>query len=240
MKNKIICLVLSAVLLVGLAGANGAYAWFSLKAGGSLGGVGGQHILSTGNVGYLLYGKFSQAFAQGTIVPEEELLAAFDAELNADETAKITSYPDCKMFIENTSPIDTQLRIKVVYGYGVNDAGEVIENIYDNSVTSPLTVELTDPTLWSYNGGYLYYGTIDEEGKSSAVIPAFDVNKEGATPAVIPLFDSIRYSGENTENIEISGKTLNVKVIFEARQSQFVDWTTVGTIYTSENTTETE
>ena len=229
MKNKIICLVLSVVLLVGLAGANGAYAWFTLSSGGSLGGAGGKHSFSTGNVGYILTGSFSTDFDSSKIIPEDELLASFDAEADATDIEKISEYADCKMFIESTSSIDTQLRIKVVYGYG--DEAEVS---FDNSATSPLTVALTDSSLWSYNGGYLYYGAFDEVTQSSAVIPAFDASKEGTTPTVIPLFNSIRYSGENTENSMISGKTLNVKVIFEARQSEFVDWTQVGTIYTSE------
>lgn len=225
MKNKIICLVLSVVLLVGLAAANGAYAWFTLSAGGSLGGAGGKHSFSTGNVGYVLTGDFSSEFDSSKIVPEDELIAV----LSAENSEKVSSYTDCKMFIENTSPIDTQLRIKVVYGYG--DETEVA---FDNSETSPLTVDFTDSSLWSYNGGYLYYGAFDEESQSSAVIPAFDATAEGATPTVIPLFNSIRYSGENTQSEMISGKTLHVKVIFEARQSEFVDWTQVGTIYTSE------
>ncbi len=228
MKNKIICLILSAVLLVGLAGANGAYAWFALSSGGSLGGAGGKHSLSTGNVGYMLTGDFTADFDSSKIVPEDELLVSFDEEQNAADIAKVSEYPDCKMFIENTSSIDTQLRIKVVYGYG-----DEAEKVFDNSEASPLTVELTDPSLWSYNGGYIYYGAFDETAQSSEVIPAFEA-AEGATPAVIPLFDSIRYSGANTENDMISGKTLNVKVIFEARQSEYVDWTQVGTIYTNE------
>lgn len=229
MKNKIICLILSAALLVGLACANGAYAWFTLSAGGSLGGAGGKHSFATGNVGYMLTGSFTADFDSSKIVPEDELLAQFDSELNTVDIAKISEYPECKMFIESTSSIDSQLRIKVVYGYG--DEAEVT---FDNSETSPLTVELTDPSLWSYNDGYLYYGNFDEATKSSAVISAFDAAAEGATPKVIPLFNSIRYSGENTENEMISGKKLNVKVIFEARQSDYVDWAQVGTIYTSE------
>lgn len=236
MKNKIICLVLSVVLLVGLAGANGAYAWFTLSSGGSLGGANGKHIFNTGNVGYMLTGSFSTDFDSSKIIPEDELLASFDAEADATDIEKISDHPECKMFIESTSSIDTQLRIKVVYGYG--DEKEVA---FDNSEASPLTVEFTDPTLWSYNGGYLYYGAFDETKQSSAVIPAFDATAEGATPNVIPLFNSIRYSGENTESSMISGKeNLKVKVIFEARQSDFVDWTKVGTIYTSGDNTEIE
>ena len=133
------------------------------------------------------------------------------------------------MFIESTSSIASQLRIKIVYGYG-----DEAEAVFDNSDTSPLTVELTDTSLWEYKDGYLYYGTYDAATKSSAVIPAYDATEEGAASTVIPLFNSIRYSGENTESIMISGKALAVKVIFEARQSEYVDWETVGTIYTSE------
>lgn len=240
MKNKIICLVLSAVMLVGLAGANGAYAWFTLSSGGSLGGAGGKHSIATGNVGYVITGGFSQAFDGGTIVPEEELLASFDSELNAAEIAKVSSYPDCKMFLENTSAIDTQLRIKIVYGYGVDAEGNVVEAVFDNSETSPLTVEFADSEHWEYYNGYMYYGVYDEDKKSSDVIPAFDVTQDGATPEVIPLFNSIRYSGENTESSEISGKVLTVKVIFEARQSEFVDWEAVGEIKAAESSQVTE
>ena len=238
MKNKIICLVLSAVLLVGLACANGAYAWFTLSSGGSLGGAGGKHNFATGNIGYVLTGNFSAEFDDGTIVPEDELLAPFDAESNAEDIAKISAYPDCKMFIEATSSIDTQLRIKVVYGYG--DESAVVFNPDDSEKPSPLTVELTEPERWVYNGGYLYYGTFDESTQSSEVIPACVVSEEGAEAVIIPLFNSIRYSGENTESSKISGKALGVKVIFEARQSEFVDWEAVGEIYTSGDVSETE
>lgn len=224
MKNKIICLVLSLVLVGALVGANGAYAWFVSSSGGASGSAGAEHIFTTGNIGYTLYGSLAYPEGATQIVPEEELLGA----LSTDDAAKVSSYTGCKMFIENTSPIDSQLRIKIVYGYG-----DTAENIYDGSAQSPLTVELTDSALWSYNGGYFYYGSFDEATSSSAVIPAFNAAAEGATPEVIALFDSIRYSGENTESSAISGKDLTVKVIFEARQSEYVNWTDVGTIYTT-------
>ncbi len=232
MKNKIICLVLSLVLIGGLMGANGAYAWFVSSSGGSSGGAGGHHLLTTGNVGYKLTGDFTADFDSNIIVPEDELLAPFTEETSI---AKISAYPDCKLFLENTSSIDTQLRIKIEYGYGFTEEGKIKTEIYDHSKASesPLTVKLTNETLWSSDGGYLYYGTYNAETKSSAVIPAYVAGdgETAAAPQLIPLFDSIRYSGENTESSQISGKTLNVKVIFEVRQSDFVSWETVGTIY---------
>lgn len=230
MKNKIICLVLSVVLVAGLFGANGAYAWFVTSAGGGSASSGGYHWLSTGNVGYILTGSFTADYDSSAIVPEDELLSAFDEETNADDIAKISEYSNCKMFLESTSSVDSQLRIKIVYGYG-NNAETVFD--FSNKDVSPLTVEFTDASLWSSEGEYIYYGTYDAEHNASAVIPAYDATADGAVPVLIPLFDSIRYSGENTQSTMISGKTLNVKIIFEARQSEYVDWTQVGT-YSSE------
>ncbi len=237
MKNKIICLVLSLVLVGGLMGANGAYAWFVLSSGGSSGGAGGEHNFSTGNVGIIVSGDFDKDYE--TIVPEDELLCTFNSEDESGAAAlgKITDFTNCKMFLESTSTVDSQFRIKIEYEYGKDESGNDKIYYFDNSVTSPLTVKFTDSTLWTYYDGYFYYGEFDETTNSSSVISAFDPEKN-PTPLLIPLFDSIRYSGENTENTQIAGKKLTVKVILEARQSEFVDWTAFGEI-NNENTENT-
>lgn len=221
MKNKIICLVLSLVLIGGLVGANGAYAWFVSSTGGTSGSSGAEHNFTTGNIGYTLFGDLDYYEDAETIIPEEELLVSLTEE------NKLTSDENCRMYLKNTSSVDSQLRIKIVYSYG-----DVAENIYDGNESSPLTVDFSNTDGWTYDNGYFYYGTYSED--NSSVISAFDATQDGATPEIIPLFSSIRYSGENTENVKISGKELTVKVIFEARQSEYVNWTDVGTIYTSE------
>ncbi len=232
MKNKIICLVLSLVLVGGLVGANGAYAWFVSSSGGASGGAGAQHLFTTGNVGYTLVGDLAYPEGAETIIPEDELL------VNLADEEKLASDENCKMYLSNTSSVDSQLRIKIVYDYG-----DVRENVYTSAADakSPLTVEFADGATWTFDNGYFYYGTYDSEKKSSSVISAYVIPEDGteSEPEVIPLFNSIRYSGENTESSAISGKTLNVKVIFEARQSEYVDWVDVGTIYTK-TTPETE
>lgn len=230
MKNKIICLVLSLVLLGSLVGANGAYAWFVSSSGGASGSAGAEHLFTTGNIGYTLVGDLYNSDENNKIIPEQELLVALsDDDKLSDE--------NCRMYLKSTSSVDSQLRIRIVYDYGVDAEGNVVEAVFDNSETSPLTVDFTDDEKWSYDSGYFYYGVLSEDKKNSEVIPAFDVTQDGATPEVIPLFNSIRYSGENTESSAISGKTLDVKIIFEARQSsEHVNWTDVGTIYTSSET----
>ncbi len=223
MKNKIICLVLSLVLIGGLVGANGAYAWFVSTTGGTSGSSSAEHSFTTGNIGYTLIGDLDYYEDTETIIPEEELLVPLTEE------NKLTSDENCRMYLKNTSAVDSQLRIKIVYSYG-----DVTENIYDGASTSPLTVDFSKANGWTYDNGYFYYGNFDSENQRSDVIAAFDITQDGATPENIPLFSSIRYSGENTENDKIAGKELTVKVIFEARQSEYVNWIDVGTIYTSE------
>lgn len=220
MKNKIICLVLSLVLIGGLVGANGAYAWFVTSSGGASGGAGAEHLFKTGNIGYTLYGDLYDSDETKKIIPEQELLVELsDGDKLSDE--------NCRMYLKSTSSVDSQLRIKILYDYGTES-----DKVYGGEQNSPLTVEFCDVSGWVYSNGYFYYGSYDAESDSSTVIPAYDATKEGTTPPVIALFDSIRYSGENTESGEISGKALDVKIIFEARQSEYVNWTDVGTIYT--------
>ncbi len=224
MKNKIICLVLSLVLIGSLVGANGAYAWFVTSSGGASGSAGAEHRFTTGNIGYTLFGDLYDSDETKKIIPEQELLVALsDGDKLADE--------NCRMYLKSTSSVDSQLRIRILYDYGVDS-----DKVYGGEQDSPLTVEFCDASGWVYSNGYFYYGSYDADSDSSTVIPAYDVTEEGATPPVITLFDSIRYSGENTENNEISGKALDVKIIFEARQSEYVNWTDVGTIYTSSET----
>lgn len=224
MKNKIICLVLSLVLLGSLVGANGAYAWFVSSTGGASGSAGAEHLFTTGNIGYTLYGDLYDSDDNNKIIPEQELLVALsDDDKLSDE--------NCRMYLKSTSSVDSQLRIRILYDYG-----DKSDEVYDSAATSPLTVEFCNADGWVYNNGYFYYGSYVAESDSSTVIPAYDATADGATPPVIALFDSIRYSGENTESSAISGKTLDVKIIFEARQSEYVNWTDVGTIYTSSET----
>lgn len=226
MKNKIICLVLSLVLLGSLVGANGAYAWFVSSSGGASGSAGAEHLFTTGNIGYTLVGDLYNSDENNKIIPEQDLLVALsDDDKLSDE--------NCRMYLKSTSSVDSQLRIRILYDYG-----DKSDEVYDGKTDSPLTVKFADCATWTFDNGYFYYGTYDSETSSSTVIPAYVIPEDGTVPEpeVITLFKSIRYSGENTESSAISGKTLDVKIIFEARQSEYVNWTDVGKIYTSSET----
>lgn len=231
MKNKIICLVLSLVFLAGVFGFGGTYAWFTTYGGGGSDGV--LHNFKTGNIGYTLVGSFNSELINQTegekvfIQPEDELLAGLAEEY------QYTNMPEnLKMYISNTSLVNTQLRFKITYTYFDFENKKEKDFVYDGAENSPLFVGLADG--WQFVaqdsnatqsaegrvGGYFYYGNENE------YIPSVT---EGTQ--YLPLFTSLRYSGENSDfpaNLYNENTDFKVTVTFEAKQADFVNWTTIG------------
>ena len=108
--------------------------------------------------------------------------------------------------LSNDSDIATELRIKITYDYG--DDTEIPWDPTDDE--SPLRVTLDDDTAWTFDStyGYLYY--------DSTVAAGEDVD----------LFDELCYSGPNTENDAIAGESVTITLLYEARQSDYLNsWT---------------
>ncbi len=246
MKSKIICLVLSLVLVVGLFGASGTYAWFATYGEGS-GGI--LHNFKTGNIGYTLVGSFS--LPDGNIQPEVELLSELENNFVYDGIPE-----GVKMYLSNNSLVDTQLRVKITYTYFDFENKQVTDIDYDGAENSPLFVGIAEG--WNFLavgeettnadgtpaskegrvGGYFYYG--DED----TAIP--DVAE---STQYIPLFTSLKYSGPNSDfpaNLYDEDTKFTVKVIFEAKQADYVTWEVIGEMgfeaapYVPETTTQSQ
>lgn len=233
MKNKIICLVLSVVFLAGVFGFGGTYAWFTTYGSGGADGV--LHNFKTGNIGYTLVGSFDSELISSEdgekvlIQPEVELLAELEGNY------KYTDMPEnLKMYLSNTSLVNTQLRFKVTYTYFDFDAKQTKDFVYDGAEDSPFVVGLADG--WQFVaqdsnpeqseegrvGGYFYYGNENE------FIPSVT---EGTQ--YLPLFTSLRYSGENSDfraNLYDNTTTFKVTVTFQAKQADYVNWATIGEV----------
>ncbi|MBR6620653.1 MAG: hypothetical protein IKK85_09935 [Clostridia bacterium] len=216
MKNKIICLVLSLVFIAGVFGVNGTYAWFPSYGEGA-GGV--LHNFQSGNMGYTLVGDFADNTA--SIEPLQNLVKE-----------------DASFYLINNSAIDTQVRVKVSYTY-FDAAGNRLEALSSFVSTSdngaPFVAELaTDSnskTYWSYNDadGYFYYDDPAIEGTDDTIQGL----AENVTQQIIPLFSAMYYSGKNSVLPSGSfgeGKTITVKLIFEAKQAEHVTWKVLGEI----------
>lgn len=231
MKSRIICLVLSLAVVVGLFCADGAYAWFFVNTGGT-GSGSGVHQLASGNIGFTIYGGMKSLDGE-KIMAEVELLDEL-----SQENAALINNESCKMFLMNTSTIETQLRIRIEYTYGRDEntqqATTQVYEVTENN-DSPLAVSLTQPENWVYHDGYLYYklqGASDEAYSADPIVNS-DV-LAAVTPGnaqYIPLFNHIYYSGPNSTQLNKNeNSTVRINVIFQARQSEFVDWETVGEI----------
>lgn len=228
MKNKIICLVLSLVLVSGLLCANGTYAWFMTFSGA---GSDAQslHNLSAGNIGYSLYGNF-KSNTDERIEPKENLLA----DLSAEEIADLNLADGTRMCLTGTSLVDTQVRIKVLYTYIDADGkkGDGYDYVGTTDTGAPFVVELAkdsgNKTYWQYNETDNYFYYCDSETSEDTVPGVSDNNSH-----VIPLFSAMYYSGEYTDiptSVFKDDNVFTVKIIFEAKQADYVTWEAIGEI----------
>ena len=136
----------------------------------------GSGTISVGDLRYTENGEF---VSNGTIIhPNEELI-----QTNIDLT--------------NSSPITSQLRVKITYTKITNPGGVglVIENdyIYTDDPSEHITVVFD--SSFTYDTGYWYYnGTSGELAANSGLLPSIS---------------SILYDGENT-NIDYVGQNFAV------------------------------
>lgn len=116
--------------------------------------------------------------------------------------------------LQNDSTIPTELRLRIV-GVSSLVGDQDIEYLFDVLID----------TSWVIDGSYYYYqgaetDSITEPGKF--IIP---VNQG----AIIPVISSLQIDGYNVKN-EHSGETVSILLYFQAKQSQHVDWTTLGSL----------
>ncbi len=219
MKKRITCLVLLVLFVAGIAGSNGTFAWF-VAAGES------NQEFTVGEVSFTLKGNLVSTSSLGTggsgdplILPNQELLDSLAAgDQNAELTTQVgnTTY----MYLTNASTVASQLRIKAEYTLTGGAEGTLVAAT--DASTCPLELSFIGSD-WYYSSGYFYFGTLTSNN-STAIATSEDI---------IPMLSSVKFSGDNTMDANaIDGANVYVRITFEARQSDYVNWTTVGTIST--------
>ena len=116
---------------------------------------------------------------------------------------------DTSISITNTSPIESQMRLKIEYTKVTRPVDVlVIETAtYANVAGDHINVTFDDTFV--YSDGYWYYNATD------AVI--------SANSGLINIISSIYYDGEETGN-DYAGQTVNVSVTIQVKQSDNVTW----------------
>lgn len=116
---------------------------------------------------------------------------------------------DTAITVTNSSPIDSQLRVKISYTKVTRPVDVlVVQTVnYANAVDDHLAV--TFDSTFVYSDGYWYYNATD------AVI--------SANSGLISVLSSIQYDGDQTGN-DYAGQTVGITVTIEVKQSDNVTW----------------
>ncbi len=213
MKKRIIALVASLAVLVGLFSSQGSYAWFVTAVKKA------QRI----TIGVVSYDSSSAVsldtleqdfYGKECIYPGQNLVS-----LNGDE-ASLSMY--------NSSTIDTQIRVRIEYTSFADGVAKKV--IYKGSDSEDLQVEFANPEQWipyeeGMEGCCFYY--VGPDYKKDTISDANDIYIVTPDVADISIIKSICYKNSIDANL-YSGNEVEVNVIFEAKQADFVNWSSLG------------
>lgn len=214
MKRRIAALILSIAIVVGILSYQGSFAWFVSSASKN------QYI----SVAVVNYGSGASldsmnVYDDGTtyIMPGDNLIV-----LNGVSS---------KFVVTNSSSINTQIRLKIEYtSYESGSANTVT---YQGSDDEPLSVTFPE-NKWSFykssdEDSYFYY--MGSEYKTQQLQSLDDVYDIKPTETSIEAIDSISYKNDSSVvSADVySNSNVSVKIVFEAKQADFVSWETIGT-----------
>lgn len=159
----------------------------------------GTIIFVSGEVRYDLVGNLEE---QEYIVPEKPLV---------EEAYVLT----------NKSTIDTEIRMQLYYQFA--NGNSEIDNeswvAYDGELNQQIKANIGND--WVYYKGCWYYGKIDGDNVSGTVI-------KGSENTQITVLESLCVSGNNYGNKGELNKKLVIKIVFQAKQKEYVDWDELG------------
>ncbi len=213
MKKRIIALVASLAVILGLLASQSSYAWFvtAVKKAQRIT-IG---VVSFDSSAAVSLDTFEQDFyGNECIYPGQNLVS-----LNGD---------DASLSMYNSSTINTQIRVKIEYTSFADGVAKQVN--YSASENEDLKVEFAHPEQWlPYDDGmdgccFYYVGPDYGKAALTDVNDAFVVTPDIADVSIIK---SICYKDTINANL-YSGNEVKVNVIFEAKQADFVNWSNLG------------
>ncbi len=212
MKKRIIAVIASLAVVIGLMSSQSSYAWFvtSVKRAQNI----NIAVVNYDSETELLGTDEADFYGRACILPGQNLVLVNDK--------------DAKLTMNNNSSIDTQIRVKIEYtSYSSGSAKTVT---YSGSGEDDLVVEFVNPSQWlpydnGMDGTYFYYVGPDNK---SAKLTDID-NVYSITPSVpsVDIVKSVSYR-ENIDTSLYTGNEVTVNIIFEAKQADYVGWSALG------------
>lgn len=213
MKKRIIALVTSLAVVFGLMASQGSYAWFVTSV------------------------KRAQRMTIGVVSFDSSTAVSLDT-LEEDFYGKSCIYPgqnlvmlegdDASISMYNSSTVDSQIRVRIEY---TSFADGVAKNVtYSGSEKDDLQVEFANPDQWlAYDNGmdgtcFYYVGPEFDKEKLSDLDDVYTIKPDVSD---VEIIKSISY--KETINAGLySGNEVTINVIFEAKQADYVGWSSLG------------
>lgn len=121
--------------------------------------------------------------------------------------------------LTNQSSIATEIRVQLYYQFSSSEAVEENWSIYDESDTQKINATFGEG--WVYSNSCWYYGEIVENNVLCKTISPLE-NTE------INVLESLSVSGNNYGNDSSLNENLIIKIVFQAKQKDYVEWNEIG------------
>lgn len=212
MKKRIVALVASLAVIAGLMASQGSYAWFVTA------------VKRAQNITIAVVGFDSAAASLDTL--EEDFYGK--ACIYPGQNLVLLDGKEATLTMYNSSTIDTQVRVKIEY---TSYAGGTAKNtVYSGSESDDLAVEFANSSEWLPfdNGmdGCCYYYVGPDYG-SSTLKDLNNVYNVKPDVASLDIINKVYYKSDIDTGL-YSGNEVTVNVIFEAKQADYVGWSTLG------------
>lgn len=206
MSKRIILLISSLAVIVGLMATSSSYAWFATSA------------TKKQTISILQVSSVHSAYLADLDAPYHTVIMPGDNLVSLDGDSAMLQ-------IENNSTADVQLRICVEYtSYKTGSAEQVI---YSGGENDDINVTFASGK-WAKNinsSGICYYYYVDGAYTGDTLVSLENLPVISPSTTNIPAVSSIVY--KDSVSSAYSGQPVNVKVIFESKQADNVTWSTI-------------
>ena len=206
MSKRIILLISSLAVIIGLMATSSSYAWFATS-------VGKKQSISVSLVSSVHSAELADIDAPyHTVIMQGDNLVSLDGK-------------SAMLQLENKSTTETQLRISIEYtSYRSGTAEQVV---YSASDDDDITVDFAQ-SKWAKNvnvNGNCYFYYVGGNYIGDTISNINEVPSIDASVSEIPVISKIAYK----DNISsaYSGQPINVKVKFESKQAENVTWSAI-------------
>jgi len=206
MSKRLVLLVSSLAVIVGLMATSTSYAWFTTSA------------KKKQSISVSVVSSVHSARLADISAPYHTIIMPGDNLVNLDGKSAMLQF-------ENQSTTDMQLRISVEYTSYKNGTEQQV--VYTASEDDDIEVEFAQ-NLWAKNvssNGTCYFYYMGDEYEGETVSTLNDIPSIDPSVSSIPAISSIAY--KNDISSVYSGKPVNIKVIFESKQAENITWSTI-------------